>query len=179
MADLPRVVDQSKVEAPSTASLRSIGHERCHIGMSMISVDVNLIDARYYRVLLGRGQPGVRFGPHFVVVVNVISLGGTASEGAQGSQVAVMLQPRRSHESWYEHRPPQHSVSERRSEPLRIVGRRVLRRRGGRRRRSRFVGRLSQLDCGGIPLVGFFAIPGRAADRSTATPGQSLVQHAR
>lgn len=89
MADLPRAVDKSKVEAPSTASLRSIGHERCHIGMSMISVDVNLIDARYYRVLLGRGQPGVRFGPHFVVVVNVISLG-SASEGAQGSQVAVL-----------------------------------------------------------------------------------------
>ena len=56
----------------------------------MISVDVNLIDARYYRVLLGRGQPGVRFGPDFVVVVNVISVGGTASEGAQGSQVAVL-----------------------------------------------------------------------------------------
>ena len=58
LADLPLVVAELQVEAAGGPGLRRIGHERGHVGLGVVAVDHDLVDAGHHRVLLGRGHPG-------------------------------------------------------------------------------------------------------------------------
>ena len=56
----------------------------------MVAVDHHLVDAGDHRILLGRGDPGMGFGPCPLVVVDVAVAGGAAGDAAQRGQVAVL-----------------------------------------------------------------------------------------
>ena len=90
LADLPLVVAELQVEAAGGPGLRRVRHERGHVGLGVVAVDHDLVDAGHHRVPLGRGHPGVGVGPRAVVVVDVAVAGGAAGDAAQGGQIALL-----------------------------------------------------------------------------------------
>ena len=90
LADLPLLVAELQVEAARRTGLRRIGHERGDVGLGMVTVDHHLVDAGDHRILLGRGDPGMGFGPGPLVVVDVAVAGGAAGDAAQRGQIAFL-----------------------------------------------------------------------------------------
>ena len=78
LADLPLFIAELQVEAAGGPGLRRVGHECGHVGLGVVAVDHDLVDARNHRVPLGSGHPGVGVGPRTVVVVDVAVVVATA-----------------------------------------------------------------------------------------------------
>src|SRR3954447_15932662 len=90
LADLPLVVAELQVETAGGPGLRRIRHERRHVGLCMVVVDDDLVDAGDDRILLGRSDAGMGVGPRAVVVVDVAVAGGAAGDAAQGGQITFL-----------------------------------------------------------------------------------------